>query len=150
MHDVFPKARFRDCIAMTEKVGHLAQVRIMRQQWIDETKPKILRDEDDDLDLDGAEVLESIEREQAEEAVPSETHREGEGEAREKSAEDEPLFVDDDDMSDFDMDELLGTQKQRETMEAGKSSDDVAAAKSAEKDEFEDEMDAMKDIDDFF
>ena len=137
---------------MTETAGHRAQVRIMRQQWIDETKPKIQRDEDDDLDLDGAEVLESIEREQAgeEEAVASETHREGEGEVREKSAEDEPLFVDDDDMSDFDMDELLGTQKQRETMEAGKSSDDVAAVKSAERDDFEDEMDAMKGIDDFF
>ena len=149
---MFPKARFRDCIAMTEKVGHLTQVRIMRRQWIDETKPKTQRGEDDDLDLDGAEVLENIEREQAgeEEAVASETHREGEGQTREKSAEDEPLFVDDDDMSDFDMDELLGTQKQTETMEAGKSNDDVATAKSAEKDEFEDEMDAMKDIDDFF
>ena len=36
----FPKARFRDCIKMTEKVGHQAQLRVMRKQWIDESKPR--------------------------------------------------------------------------------------------------------------
>jgi len=139
---------------MTEQVGHISQVRIMRRQWIDETKPKKQRDEDDDLDLDGAEALESIEREQAgeEQEGVSETHRqEGEEEMGKSAEEDEPLFVDDDNMSDFDVDELLGMQKQTEAMEGEKTDGDAGAAKSSpEQDEFEDEMDVLKDIDDFF
>lgn len=60
MHDVFPKARFRDCIKMTEREGHKAQLREMRKQWIDESKLR------DDLgDFDELEALESIEREQS-------------------------------------------------------------------------------------
>src|SRR5277367_6250783 len=151
MHDVFPKARFRDCIAMTEKVGHIAQLRVMRRQWIDESKPKKQMDEDDDLDLDGIEVLDSIEREKAEEegGGSSGEQRDVEG-TKERNVEDEPLFVEDD-MSDFDMDELLGTQKQTETTAVGETtSEGDGAAKSIEQDEFEDEMDAMKDIGDFF
>ena len=143
MHDVFPKARFRDCIAMTEKVGHVRQVMIMRRQWIEESKPKKPRDEDEDLDLYGVEALQSIEREQA-----GEERTQGEGErTKEKTAGDEPLFVDDD-LSDFDMDELLGTQKPTEAVEEEKANEEVA--RSAERDEFEDEMDAMKDIEHFF
>ena len=70
--------------------------------------------------------------------------------------DDEPLFVDD--MSDFDMDEILaGTQRQIETaagethingMAAGGTNKDDAA-KSVDRDEFEDEIDAMNDMDDF-
>jgi replication fork protection complex subunit Csm3/Swi3 len=150
MHDVFPKARFRDCIAITEKVGHIAQLRVMRRQWIDESKPKKQMDEDDDLDLDGIEVLDSIEREQdAEEGGGSLGEQRDVDGTKEKNVEDEPLFVEDD-MSDFDMDELLGTQKQTETTTEEKTSEDVGVVKSTEQDAFEDEIDAMRDIDDFF
>jgi hypothetical protein len=62
MHDVFPKANFRDCIAMTEKVGHLAQLRIMRKQWIENTKPKPR--EEIAEDVDGLEALRDIEQDQ--------------------------------------------------------------------------------------
>ena len=65
MHDVFPKARFRDCIKMTEKCGHQAQLRIMRKQWIEQTKPGYVSQQDEDLDnVDGLEVLGALEREQ--------------------------------------------------------------------------------------
>jgi hypothetical protein len=136
---------------MTEKVGHITQVKVMRRQWIDESKPKKRMDEDDDLDLDGIEVLESIEREQArEEGGDGGGEGEVEGTKEKNAEEDEPLFVDDD-MSDFDMDELLGTQKPTETTAVGeKMSGGDGAAKSIEQDDFEDEMDAMKDIGDFF
>jgi ribosomal protein L12E/L44/L45/RPP1/RPP2 len=71
--------------------------------------------------------------------------------------DDEPLFVDD--LSDFDMDEILaGTQKQNETRTGEAGTDEVVSdetnmnesGKYGEKDEFEDEMDAMNDMDDFF
>jgi replication fork protection complex subunit Csm3/Swi3 len=64
MHDVFPKARFRDCIRMTEKEGHQAQLRVMRKQWIEETKPRQVVQPDEEVDLDGLEVLQSMEMEQ--------------------------------------------------------------------------------------
>jgi replication fork protection complex subunit Csm3/Swi3 len=65
MHDVFPKAKFRDCIEMTEKCGHTAQLRVMRKQWIEESKPRREIYEKDDVgDMDGLEVLENMEREQ--------------------------------------------------------------------------------------
>jgi replication fork protection complex subunit Csm3/Swi3 len=60
MHDVFPKARFRDCISMTEKVGHQNQLRVMRKQWIDDTKPG-RRDEDVE-EVEGLEALRTLER----------------------------------------------------------------------------------------
>lgn len=63
MHDVFPKARFRDCIAMTEKAGHEQRIRILRKQWIDDTKPRATPNEEDPLDKDGAEILDNLERE---------------------------------------------------------------------------------------
>jgi replication fork protection complex subunit Csm3/Swi3 len=66
MHDIFPKARFRDCITLTEKAGHDTRIKIIRKQWIDETKPRELLTEEDLLDRDGAEILENLEREAGE------------------------------------------------------------------------------------
>ena len=64
MHDVFPKARFRDCIQMTEKVGHRAQLMVMRKQWIDKSKPGSVTQQPEEEDEDGLEALHSMEREQ--------------------------------------------------------------------------------------
>ena len=65
MHDVFPKAKFRDCIEMTEKEGHHAQLRVMRKQWIEESKPRqVVQPDEEEGDLDGLEALQSTEREQ--------------------------------------------------------------------------------------
>lgn len=70
---------------------------------------------------------------------------------------DEPLFVDD--LSDFDMDEILaGSQGQSESRTGETGTDGVVAGetnkdkstKFVERDEFEDEMEAMNDGDDFF
>src|SRR5579859_8123333 len=113
MHDVFPKANFRDCIAMTEKVGHIAQLRIMRKQWIENTKPKP-RQEDVE-DVEGLEVLRSMEQDRNGEMTRlKRANVKGTEAARtddpvtEAEREDEPLFVDD--MSDFDMDDIMGSQ----------------------------------------
>ena len=66
MHDVFPKARFRDCIAMTEKLGHRTQLIVMRKQWIDNTKPGSVKQqtEEEAEDEEALEALHSVEREQ--------------------------------------------------------------------------------------
>jgi Replication Fork Protection Component Swi3 len=41
MHEVFPKAKFRDCIQMTEKAGHETRLRMMRKEWIGGTKARV-------------------------------------------------------------------------------------------------------------
>jgi hypothetical protein len=56
-------------------------------------------------------------------------------------------------MSDFDMDEILGTQKPNETNTGnGGSEKEIAANETREntRDEFEDEMDALMDMDDLY
>jgi hypothetical protein len=66
--------------------------------------------------------------------------------------EDLPLFVEDD-MSDFDVDEILGGQNANEpAAENGEREKEVTAGEgqSNTRDEFEDEMDAMMDMDDLF
>ena len=38
LHDVYPRAKFRDLIGMIEKLGHTRQFQIMREEWILEFK----------------------------------------------------------------------------------------------------------------
>ena len=56
-----------------------------------------------------------------------------------------------DDMSDFDMDDIMGSQEPRDT---NKDDEIVKAAvpvtSTATRDEFEDEMEAMNEIDDLY
>ena len=67
------------------------------------------------------------------------------------AAEDEPLFVDD--MSDFDMDEVLqSSQKQPEETVDNAAVGEKRATEPVQKDDFDDfadEMDAIHDLDDF-
>jgi len=79
----------------------------------------------------------------------------GTTEATETAKEDEPLFVDDE--SDFDMDEILrGSQERRDTDKdistatitaTTTAQPSTASTAPVERDEFEDEMEAMGDMD---
>jgi replication fork protection complex subunit Csm3/Swi3 len=40
LDDLFPKARFLDAAAMVEKLGHKKRIQVMRNQWIDEGRPR--------------------------------------------------------------------------------------------------------------
>jgi hypothetical protein len=66
-----------------------------------------------------------------------------------KPVEDEPLFLDD--MSDFDMEEILQeSQKPTETTTDGEMTKEIStreSSKPAERDEFEVEMAVLNDID---
>lgn len=39
LDDLYPRAKFRDALAMVEKVGHSKRMQVMRKAWLDETKP---------------------------------------------------------------------------------------------------------------
>jgi len=57
MHDVFPKARFRDCIAMTQQLGNKGMIPVLRKEWIDQSRPRRRQHEQDPVDKDELEDL---------------------------------------------------------------------------------------------
>lgn len=40
LDDLYPRAKFADCLSMIEKLGHSKRIQIIRRQWIDERKPQ--------------------------------------------------------------------------------------------------------------
>lgn len=56
-HEMFPKAKFRDCVKMIKKVGRSRQMKVHRRQFINDLLPKPVAEQDDDdieaLDDDG-------------------------------------------------------------------------------------------------
>ena len=157
MHEVFPKARFRDCIAMTEKAGHENRLRVVRREWIDGTKARQVVS-DEPIDWDALQALADADKAREEGMVAGDRRSGvgGSGEAgggdevvvmgmtatADEMREEEPLFVDDG--SDIDTPELLQDtqlQGEEETVEERDS------GKPIEEDEFEDEMAALNDMD---
>src|SRR5271169_6570888 len=99
MHDVFPKARFRDCISMTEKEGGKPHLKAMRNEFIDMTKPS--RQDVTVIDVDDATRVSLTGDEERAVIETGHTDLPSEGDVEEAPA-DEALFVSD--MSDIDKD----------------------------------------------
>ena len=55
-----------------------------------------------------------------------------------------------DDMSDFDMDDIMGSQEPRDPKQNDETNKAATPPSSATRDEFEDEMDAMNGMDDLY
>ncbi|KAE8148849.1 replication fork protection component Swi3-domain-containing protein [Aspergillus avenaceus] len=47
LDDLFPRAKFRDGLAMIERLGHNRRLQLMRREWIEEEKPKTRLDSAD-------------------------------------------------------------------------------------------------------
>lgn len=48
LDDLYPKAKFKDGLAMIEKLGHSKRLQVSRRAWVDETKPFRRREDEDD------------------------------------------------------------------------------------------------------
>ncbi|KAK2760366.1 chromosome segregation in meiosis- protein [Arachnomyces sp. PD_36] len=49
LDDLFPRAKFADGLSMVEKLGHSKRIQVMRKEWIDEGKPRLYyEDENND------------------------------------------------------------------------------------------------------
>jgi replication fork protection complex subunit TIPIN/Csm3/Swi3 len=48
LHELFPRAKFADALAMVEKLGHTKRMQILRSGWIDESKPNPAQENDSD------------------------------------------------------------------------------------------------------
>lgn len=46
LDDLFPKAKFRDALAMVEKLGHKKRIQALRMEWINEGNPNVQPDLD--------------------------------------------------------------------------------------------------------
>lgn len=53
LDDLYPKAKFKDGLAMIEKLGHSKRLQVSRRAWMDETKP-FRRREDEDAEMQDA------------------------------------------------------------------------------------------------
>ncbi|KAK4993607.1 chromosome segregation in meiosis-related protein [Elasticomyces elasticus] len=47
LDDLYPRAKFSDALAMVEKLGHTKRMQTMRREWINEAKPKLSVDVDE-------------------------------------------------------------------------------------------------------
>jgi replication fork protection complex subunit Csm3/Swi3 len=50
LDDLYPKAKFKDGLAMVEKLGHTKRMQVSRRSWIDESK-SMRRREDEDVEM---------------------------------------------------------------------------------------------------
>ena len=48
LHELYPRAKFADGLAMIEKLGHAKRMQKLRCGWIDESKPKKAQENDSD------------------------------------------------------------------------------------------------------
>jgi Replication Fork Protection Component Swi3 len=158
MHDVFPKARFRDCIEMTRKEGRVKLLRDMRAEWINATRSsrQDLSNEMSVIDVDEEDEAETRDdtRSVREENPAKDVSSDVDEDERVKNgpAKDDALFVTD--MSDIDMDEILGSQRYSADKDLSNSAANGTAKKAEvddviDLDDFEDEMEVLDSLPDF-
>lgn len=149
LDDLYPRAKFADALAIIEKVGHTKRMQVDRKAWIDEGKPRLSTAQDED-DLD-AHVSEEVlvrpdERNNEEQAlgtpVVETQHVPDEHQQSDVQAYLEPEEPDDD-----ELDALLAESVQP-ALSAPRAM--PAQSNSAQNDPFEDEMEAMKDMEDMW
>lgn len=57
LDDLYPRAKFADGLSIIEKLGHTKRVQMMRKEWIDEGKPKLMSREEEEGDMPVAEEV---------------------------------------------------------------------------------------------
>ena len=148
LDDLYPRAKFADALAITEKVGHSKRMQIMRKEWIDEGKPRRtteLDDEDADHvrpgDPPAEQTSESVEGvEQGEPVVER-------GLGPEAPAENDSSGIPYGDPDEDELDALLA-ESTRPDAQPSKTLPSRTA--ETDHDPFADEMEAMADMDDLW
>jgi replication fork protection complex subunit Csm3/Swi3 len=134
LDDLYPKAKFRDGLAMVEKLGHSKRLQVSRRAWIEETKTHRRR-EDDDADARMEDIA------QAEDdpmfPVPSETAQQTRSQQQTEGGGDAP--------DEDDLDALLREQDSAPAATNTASNAPVKAKGPFQEDDEpdEDELDAL-------
>lgn len=48
LDDLYPRAKFADGLSLIEKLGHKKRVQSMRREWIDEGKPRVIEEPEEE------------------------------------------------------------------------------------------------------
>ncbi|KAF2788968.1 Swi3-domain-containing protein [Melanomma pulvis-pyrius CBS 109.77] len=153
LDDLYPRAKFADGLAMIEKLGHTKHIQYMRKEWIAEGKPKHAMESDPEDDIgavpdntveqnteriEGVEVEDaSLENEQ-QRGEPGNTPQQIENTAR--APEDDP-----------DEDELDALLAENDALNASLTATALRPKITAPEEElFEDDMEAMAEMDDMW
>jgi replication fork protection complex subunit Csm3/Swi3 len=151
LDDLYPRAKFADALAIIEKVGHTKRMQIMRKDWIDEGKPR--RTTEQDKDVEEAEAEKTPVQQSTEEMEGVEKNG-GLSDPRPTEERQESTHSRPDDTAaptageDPDDDELDALLAESEHPSATTSKTLPSRAAPTENDPFEDEMEAMADMDD--
>ena len=159
LDDLYPRAKFADALAIIEKLGHTKRMQVMRKAWIDEGKPKDAGYDDMDMNID-EDRLES-DKTSKDAAAATDTQAEEDnyddlfmrgpsaepGQSDKNGKENEAsLFISDDEQADEppmdDLDLLLAEDAQ----EAAAPIRNPVAAQG----DFDDEMEAMAGLEEFW
>lgn len=166
LDDLYPRAKFADGLAMIEKLGHSKRMQFMRKEWISEGKANRAA-QAEDLDREAQHVQRRLSEsgQIASSSRESEVRKSGEHSAGDtatrieegvsKDATGKPvedsLFISDDDQhgnvgTEDDLDALLAEEDGRQ-QDGGSS---AGIQRSAEKNSFADDEEAMADMGDFW
>ena len=147
LDDLYPKAKFRDGLAMIEKVGHTKRMQVTRRGWLDATKPYRREDSPErigDVQMSGG-LGDAGGEDEAERRVGAQTGEDGDTANRapqEESGAAGQGIGGDDAPEDDELDALLNENK------GGDAPADTAPRKAArvpfeEDSDAEDELDAL-------
>jgi replication fork protection complex subunit Csm3/Swi3 len=149
LDDLYPRAKFADGLTIIEKLGHTKRVQLMRKQWIDEGRPRLAMEQDEDdvepIELDpepqaDLEQMEGVETENARQ------NQEGGALAHAQLGKTgDTGGIMDDDPDEDELDTLLA-----ESAAPPISSNVPKKAAAAEVDPFADEMEAMVGMEDMW
>jgi replication fork protection complex subunit Csm3/Swi3 len=158
LHELYPRAKFADGLAMIEKLGHTKRMQSLRSGWIDESKPNMAQDDDSDHGnisdtiYPGLEVSPSSRQASVGKDVTESLTAENEvsmnaGTNGEQAADTTPGALDDD-----ELDQLLAEEFELAASDPGRNSSISAGLLNAnshagDRDEFADEDEVMRDLD---
>jgi replication fork protection complex subunit Csm3/Swi3 len=101
LDDLYPKAKFKDGLAMVEKLGHTKRMQVSRRAWIDESKG-FRRREDEDAEMRLGDVAEQREDNDEIFPIPTRSKESGPGEEQSGGGADAP--------DDDELDALMGEE----------------------------------------
>lgn len=79
LDELYPRVKFRDGLAMVEKLGHTRRLQVMRRAWLDDTKPSATAsalgpEQDDEVAMSGALPTEEAEANgEGDDSVPAQS-----------------------------------------------------------------------------
>ena len=176
LDDLYPRAKFADGLAIIEKLGHKKRMQIMRKEWINESKPKntiedaLISDTKDAAGVSGTSnpneaslAIDGGRRPHTptpnltdDDDLYSATPRKPNDLLQQGPAGNDSLFVSDDESGnhpgDDDLDQLLAEDsiEHRNARPMKESRHNNEGQDETRDDKFDDEMEAMADMDDFW